>query len=177
MWEQQVYKTSRLKPERGHLDFEEIEPFMRYCIQITEEPFEMIVRNTTMFIQVVRTSISSTVVTQVCVCITTQMPQSRFKQRKQPSIVGGQILSRGLTIEGLATSFFGRTAKMPRAILSYRWVAGLGTKNPIWISFQFTCKMGCGTFSARLRRRIVIFEFKSKMLSSRTLSQTKSFWN
>ena len=38
MWEQQVYKTSRLKPERGHLDFEEIEPFMRYCIQITEEP-------------------------------------------------------------------------------------------------------------------------------------------
>jgi len=27
--------------------------------------------------------------------------------------VGGQILSRGLTIEGLSVSFFGRTAKMP----------------------------------------------------------------
>ena len=35
------------------------------------------------------------------------------KTKRAAIIVGGQILSRGLTIEGLAVSFFGRTARLP----------------------------------------------------------------
>ena len=36
-----------------------------------------------------------------------------IKTKKAAIIVGGQILSRGLTIEGLSISFFGRTSMMP----------------------------------------------------------------
>ena len=37
----------------------------------------------------------------------------QIKTKRAAIIVGGQILSRGLTIEGLCVSFFGRTARMP----------------------------------------------------------------
>lgn len=113
MWGQQVYKTSRLKPERGHLDFEEVEPFMRYCIQITEEP----IRNDrsqhydvypgSPYIYLVNSGDSG-----MRLHYDSNAPE-QIQTKKAAVIVGGQILSRGLTIEGLATSFFGRTAKMP----------------------------------------------------------------
>ena len=112
-WEAQVYKTSRLKPERGHLDYKAVEPFMRFCIRITEEP----IRNDrsqhyeyyegSPYIYLVNSGDSG-----MRLYYDDNTPE-QIKTKKAAIIVGGQILSRGLTIEGLTTSFFGRTARMP----------------------------------------------------------------
>ena len=42
-----------------------------------------------------------------------QLDPPELLTKRAAIIVGGQILSRGLTIKGLSVSFFGRTAKMP----------------------------------------------------------------
>ena len=57
----------------------------------------------------------------------------QIKTKRAAIIIGGDILSRGLTIEGLSVSFFGRTAKMPMGDTVLQMGRWFGHKNPISI--------------------------------------------
>ena len=172
-WEAQVYKTSRLKPERGHLDYKAIEPFMRFCIRITGEP----IRNDrsqhyeyyegSPYIYLVNSGDSG-----MRLYYDDNTPE-QIKTKKAAIIVGGQILSRGLTIEGLTTSFFGRTARCQWATPFCRWDAGSDTKSPTWTWFPSTCRKGCEPSSGRLPRRTATFASKSRTPFSKTSDPMK----
>ena len=57
----------------------------------------------------------------------------QIKTKRAAIIVGGQILSRGLTIEGLCVSFLGELQECQWVTPFFKWAVGLVTKNHISI--------------------------------------------
>jgi len=111
-WIDQKFRTSRLKPDRAHMKFEQVKHFMKMAIEIAETPIR---QDTAPY--------NTYPGAPFCYLINSGESGMRLyyddddaweiKTKRAAIIVGGQILSRGLTIEGLSVSFFGRTAKMP----------------------------------------------------------------
>ena len=114
-WKDQVERTDEFKGERGVLDFKEIKPFIEHAISISEIP-----------IHDHRSAGFPTYPGKPYIYMVNSKPGEgnrlaydedttprKLLTKKASIIVGGQILSRGLTIQGLSVSFFGRTAKLP----------------------------------------------------------------
>ena len=111
-WADQRYRTSRLKPERSHMPFDQVRYFIEFAIEISEQPIreDVLPYNTypgAPFSYLVNSGESG-----MRLYYDDDDPWE-IKTKRAAIIVGGQILSRGLTIEGLSVSFFGRTARMP----------------------------------------------------------------
>ena len=111
-WRLQTERTAELFPEQGSLPFDQVAYFIDKCIEITEEP---ILDNRTVpyrpfpgspFVYLTNSSPEGT-----DLLYTRGDPEIRAK--KALIVVGGNILTRGLTIEGLSVTVFGRTARLP----------------------------------------------------------------
>ena len=111
-WAYQNFKTSRLKPERPHLQFSEISHFMNIAIKITEQPIRQDSPPYNYYPGSPFTYLINSGDDGMRLYYDEDDPWE-IKTKRSAIIVGGQILSRGLTIEGLSVSFFGRTARMP----------------------------------------------------------------
>lgn len=111
-WLEQKFRTSRLKPTRPMMVDKEIKHFMGFAIDIAKTPVRQDVPPYNKypgspFTYLVNSSKNG-------MRLYYDENEAWEKQTNRAAIiVGGQILSRGLTIEGLTISFFGRTAKMP----------------------------------------------------------------
>jgi hypothetical protein len=112
-WSAQKFRTSRLRPDRGHMPFSEIVHFINHAISIANEPIRDDNSATYQkypgdpYIYLVNSGD-----TGMRLHYDLKKPEE-IQTKRAAIIVGGQILSRGLTIEGLSVSFFGRAAKLP----------------------------------------------------------------
>ena len=111
-WADQKYKTERLKPERPYLQFSEISHFIKIAIKITETPIRQDTAPYNNYSGSPYTYLINSGESGMRLYYDDDDPWE-IKTKKAAIIVGGQILSRGLTIEGLSISFFGRTSMMP----------------------------------------------------------------
>jgi hypothetical protein len=111
-WADQKYRTSRLKPERAHMPYSEFHHFMQIALVITEQPIRQDVAPYNKYPGSPYTYLINSGDHGMILYYDDAEPWE-IKTKRAAIIVGGQILSRGLTIEGLSVSFFGRTAKMP----------------------------------------------------------------
>ena len=112
-WSEQMYRRSRLK-SAGHVPFSDICRFIDIAIDIVDEP----IKNDKNphytnyagdpYIYLVNSSD-----TGMRLHYDEKTKDEAILVKKAAIIVGGAILSRGLTIEGLSVSFFGRAAKLP----------------------------------------------------------------
>jgi hypothetical protein len=110
-WAEQKFRTSRLKPNRPQMELKEIKHFIDLAINIAKTPIKQDIppyRNYpgNPFTYLVNSSENG-----MRLDYDDDAPSG--VTNRAAIIIGGQILSRGLTIEGLTVSFFGRTAKMP----------------------------------------------------------------
>jgi len=111
-WRLQMERTAELFPEEGSLPFDQIAYFIDKCIEIAEEPIfdyrQVPYRpfSGSPFVYLINSSDEGT-----GLFYTGGDPQIRAK--KASIVVGGNILTRGLTIEGLNVTVFGRTARLP----------------------------------------------------------------
>lgn len=115
LWNQQRHRSRHLPKNQALLSFNEILPFMRHAIEISSEPIR---RDDP---QNNYPEYGDESGEEVCFYLInsgpdgmkllygdTSAPQVRAK--KSAILIGGDILSRGLTIEGLSVSYFGRSA-------------------------------------------------------------------
>jgi len=111
-WSDQKYRTSRLKPERAYMPFSQIHYFMGFAKEIAEKPIRQDYAPYDNYPGSPYTYLINSGDNGMRLFYDDDDPWE-IKTKRASIIVGGQILSRGLTIEGLSVSFFGRTAKMP----------------------------------------------------------------
>jgi len=128
-WNYQRYRTSRLKKTRGNLPFTKIEYFMNLAIKIAELPIRedrapYNEYDGSPYIYLINSDDSG-----MRLYYDEDDPWE-IKTKRATIIVGGQILSRGLTIEGLSVSFFGRTAQMPMGDSVLQMGRWFGHKKP-----------------------------------------------
>jgi hypothetical protein len=111
-WSYQGYRTSRLKPGRAYLSYPEISHFIKIAIKISEAPISKDIPPYEKHSNSAYTYLVNSGDNGMRLYYDDDDPW-QIKTKRAAIIIGGQILSRGLTIEGLSVSFFGRTAKMP----------------------------------------------------------------
>jgi len=110
-WVNQKYRTARLS-NRPHMPFNELQHFMRIAIEIAEEPIKQDRPPFNNYPNAPYTYLVNSGDSGMRLYYSNDDPW-QIKTKRAAIIIGGDILSRGLTIEGLSVSFFGRTAKMP----------------------------------------------------------------
>ena len=111
-WSNQKYRTSRLMPSTPHFNFAQIHHFMKIAIEIAEKPIKQDIAPYNNYPGSPYTYLINSGDNGMRLYYDEDDPW-QIKTKRAAIIVGGQILSRGLTIEGLCVSFFGRTARMP----------------------------------------------------------------
>jgi hypothetical protein len=111
-WADQKYRTSRLMPSTPHFNSAQIHHFMTIAIEIAEKPIKQDTAPYNNYLGSPYTYLINSGDNGMRLYYDDDDPW-QIKTKRAAIIVGGQILSRGLTIEGLCVSFFGRTARMP----------------------------------------------------------------
>jgi len=111
-WANQKFRTSQLLLNRPHMPFNELRQFIHFSIEITEEPIRQDSPPFSKYPNSPYTYLVNSGDSGMRLYYDEDDPW-QIKTKRAAIIIGGDILSRGLTIEGLSVSFFGRTAKMP----------------------------------------------------------------
>jgi hypothetical protein len=112
-WADQKYRTQRLKPDRKQMRFDELSHFIQFAIEIAETPIRQDIAPYKKYEGNPFTYLVNSDEESGMRLYYDEDDPWEIQTNRAAIIVGGQILSRGLTIEGLTVSFFGRTAKMP----------------------------------------------------------------
>lgn len=125
----QKFRTSRLMPNRPHMPFIELNHFINFAIEIAEEPIRQDTPPYSKYPNSPYTYLINSGDSGMRLYYDEDDPW-QIKTKRAAIIIGGDILSRGLTIEGLSVSFFGRTAKMPMGDTVLQMGRWFGHKKP-----------------------------------------------
>lgn len=128
-WTNQKFRTSRLLPNRPHMPYSQLEHFVKLAIEIAEEPIRQDTSPYSKYPNSPYTYLINSGESGMRLYYDEDDPW-QIKTKRAAIIIGGDILSRGLTIEGLSVSFFGRTAKMPMGDTVLQMGRWFGHKKP-----------------------------------------------